>query len=64
MATAEEFFNFVKLKIHNIVNKPLNNNIILKLTINYNYLRYNMYSNVIVLSKASIIKIQKFMELK
>ena len=48
-------FLFHEIKV-NIVNKPLKINIALKLTINYNYLLYNIYSNMIVLFKALIIK--------
>ena len=48
----------------NIINQPLNNNIMLKLTMNYNYLRYTIYSNMIVLFEAFIIKIRKCMVFK
>ena len=42
--------------IDNIINKPLKNYIILKCTINYNYLRHTIYSNMILLFKALIFK--------
>ena len=48
-------FNFNEIK-DNIINKPLKNYIILKCTINYNYLRHTIYSNMILLFKSLIFK--------
>ena len=46
-------FKFYEIK-DNVINKPLKNYIILKCTINYNYLRHTIYSNMILLFKALI----------
>ena len=51
----KDFFKFYEIK-DNIINKPLKNYIILKCTINYNYLRHTIYSNMILLFKALIFK--------
>ena len=49
------FFKFYEIK-DNIINKPVKNYIILKCTINYNYLRHTIYSNMILLFKTLILK--------
>ena len=53
MATAQGFFNFYEI-IDNIINKPQKNYSVLKCTINFNYLRHTIYSNMILLFKALI----------
>ena len=64
LATAQGFFKFYEIK-DNIINKPQKNYIILKCTINYNYLRHTIYSNMILLFKAFIfLKTQTFMVFK
>ena len=50
VATAHGFLNFYEI-IDNIISKPQTNYIILKCTINYNYLRHTIYSNMILLFK-------------
>ena len=49
------FFKFYEIK-DNIINKPLTNYIIFIFIINCNYLRQTIYSNMIVLFKALILK--------
>ena len=51
MATSKDFLLIYEIK-DNIINKPLKNYIVLKWTINYNYLRHTIYSNMHVLFKA------------